>query len=346
MEKISGSITLKRLKRGVNVILYISTSGGAMYQGWDKATGKVSPDFTVAANQPILTPTAKAGEGQTVSINSGTWTYNDTPLTPSGTETDAEGFTPCTDTRFKICTDSTSDLYLSLRIVGNIASEGNLSNDVFKFSGEGECGGVAWKADASQELHLQEIGTSAAVLLLTADKKSIESDNDFATVKATLMVSGTEMTSGYTYVFKDESGTTLTNKTDRTCEVGRGNITAIGGVWCFAYLGNDTKATAVASAFIELIDLADKYELEVHVDKDWDGTNKQTVTAVLYQYSAATGKGDVVPLTGYTVSHSFVGAVSQQEVGSATGITATVDSTIWSKVGENEDVIDFVSVSK
>lgn len=339
-ETLSGSITLKRLKKGVNVILYISTSNAAMYQGWNKATAAVSPDFTQAENQPVLTPTAVAGSGQTASITQGTWYYNGTALTFSGTA-DSSGFIPgSSDSRFKYNPNTKA-----LRIVGNIASATNTSNDVLKFSGGGECAGVDWTGDASAELHLQEIGSSSAQLLLTADRATLDSTNTTATATATLMISGEEMTSGYTYKWTDESGATIQTSTSRTCTVKRDHITAIGGIWCFAYLSTDT-TTAIASAFIEFIDLADQYELEASVSSDWDGSTAQTVTAKLYKYSSSTGKGEKVSLDGYTVTHRFVGASTDTEYGTLTGAEVSVDSGIWGKADDNEDIIDFIAVSK
>ena len=37
-ETLSGSITLKRLKKGVNVVLSIETENAALYQGWNDKT--------------------------------------------------------------------------------------------------------------------------------------------------------------------------------------------------------------------------------------------------------------------------------------------------------------------
>ena len=38
---LSGSITLKRLKKGVNVVLSIETENAALYQGWNDKTSKI-----------------------------------------------------------------------------------------------------------------------------------------------------------------------------------------------------------------------------------------------------------------------------------------------------------------
>lgn len=349
MGKISGSITLKRLKKGVNVVLTIQASK-PMYQGYDPKQGKVSPDFTTADNQPILTPTAVAGNGQTASITQGQWYYNGTLLTANGSATATNNFTPCTDARFAICLVQSDTNYLSLRIIGNVASAGNMSNDILTFDGGGEVQGVDWTAKTSIELHLQEIGSSAAQLLLSTDRATLNKTNTSATLTATLIIGGNVMDSGYTFVFKDESGEPIQSSTSNTCEITRDNITAIGGIWVSAYLGTDTTKEAVATAYQAFVDMADDYELTVTVDKDWDGTNKQTVTAHLYHYSAENGVGNEVTgteLTG-TFTHVFKGATSQTKLYETTGKTVEVKAdNVWGATGisDTEDVIDYVSYS-
>lgn len=98
---LSGSITLKRLKKGVNVVLSIETENAALYQGWNDKTSIPVPNFQTAENQPILVPKAVATNRQTASITNGTWYYNNTMLVVTTTAT-SEGFYKCSDTRFAI----------------------------------------------------------------------------------------------------------------------------------------------------------------------------------------------------------------------------------------------------
>lgn len=61
-----GSITIKRLRNGDSLYVSFDTNGKPLYQGVDTSTGSVSPDWTVAANQPIITPKVTSVRGNTV----------------------------------------------------------------------------------------------------------------------------------------------------------------------------------------------------------------------------------------------------------------------------------------
>lgn len=209
-DTLSGSITLKRLKKGLNVVLTIETENAALYQGYDPKTGKVSPDFTDASTaKPILTPKAVAGNGATASITNGSWQYNGTLLTVSGTA-DSDGFIPCTDSRFAINPST-----FQLKITGNIASEGNLNNDIFTFSGKGEAQQADWEAETTAEMHLQEIGSSAAALYVSG-ACTLSTQQESIPLTATLFISGQQVTTYYGYQWKDESGTVLQDSTTNT----------------------------------------------------------------------------------------------------------------------------------
>ncbi len=335
-DSLSGSITLKRLKKGLNVVLTIETSGAALYQGYDPKTGNVSPDFTAAgAARPVLTPKAVAGNGNAASITNGSWQYNGTLLVVSGTA-DADGFTPCTDTHFAINTGT-----LQLKITGNIASKDNMSNDIFTFSGAGEAQGTDWEAQATAEMHLQEIGSSAVAIYISGGC-TLSSFQESVLLTASLFISGQQVTTGYKFLWKDESGNVLLDG-GNTYTATRDNVTAIGGIYCSAYLATDTTKTPLATDFHKITDLDDEYELEAFVDKEWDGTNIQTVTARIYKFSdGATGE-EIESPTG-TFTHTFVSSNTQSALGTKSGQSVSVGSEIWDQISDgNEDVVDFIS---
>ena len=58
-----GSITIKRLRNGDSLFLTLETNGIPLYQGVDPESGAVSPDWTQAANQPVITPHANSVRG-------------------------------------------------------------------------------------------------------------------------------------------------------------------------------------------------------------------------------------------------------------------------------------------
>ena len=195
---LSGSITLKRLKKGVNVVLSIETENAALYQGWNDKTSTPAPNFQTPANQPILVPKAVATNGQTASITNGTWYYNNTMLVVTTTAT-SEGFYKCSDARFSINPSN-----YKLRIIDNIASASNTSNDMFTFKCSGEAASTSYESEATAELHLQIVGSSAAALYIEGGC-TLSLANASTKLKARFFIDGGEITSGYSYRFFDVS---------------------------------------------------------------------------------------------------------------------------------------------
>lgn len=335
---LSGSITLKRLKKGNNVVVTIETENAALYQGWNSSAGKAMPDFSDEANQPILVPKAMAGNGQKASITNGTWFYNDTMLVVTGSA-DKNGFCKCSDARFAIDPSN-----FKLRIIADVASDGNTSNDIFRFSCSGEVQKTSYSTEATAELHLQEIGTSAAALYISG-ACVLSSSEQKAELTASLFISGELVDTGYNYKWYTEGGTVLQDSNSRTYTAKRDDVTAIGGIYCTAYLSNDAKKVALATDFHKMIDLGDEYEVTVDVDKDWDGTNAQNVTVHIYKFENGK-KGQEVTISNSTFTHTFVGSSSQKALGEITGNPAVVGSEIWGKIdNESEDVVDFVTIN-
>lgn len=120
-------------------------------------------------------------------------------------------------------------------------------------------------------------------------------------------------------------------------------MTAIGGIYCSAYLATDTSKTAVATDFHKITDLGDEYELSASVSGDWDGSTAQTVTARLYRFSDGAIGEEITDPTG-TFTHTFKSSVTQNKLGELTGKSVTVGTEIWGKVTDgNEDIVDFIS---
>jgi hypothetical protein len=334
---LSGSITLKRLKKGVNVIMSIETENAALYQGWNDKSGTPVPNFTTPANQPILVPKVVATNNQTASITSGSWYYNNTLLVVTTTAT-SEGFYKCSDARFAINPQN-----YKLRIIDNIASAQNTSNDIFTFKCSGEAAGSSYETEGTAELHLQIVGSSAAALYIQGPcTLSLEAST--AQLVARFFIDGKEELSGYSYLFYDENDKTLQDSTSTTFTVTRDMITAIGGIYCSVYKTGDGKKTYLATDFHKITDIGDEYELEVTVDKDWDGTNDQYVTAHIYHFAGV--KGDEIPSSSLkgTFTHTFESSLSKTALGSKTGVKVSVGTDIWGKItNDNEDVRDFVS---
>ena len=334
---LSGSITLKRLKKGVNVVLSIETENAALYQGWNDKTSTPAPNFQTPANQPILVPKAVATNGQTASITNGTWYYNNTMLVVTTTAT-SEGFYKCSDARFAINPSN-----YKLRIIDNIASASNTSNDMFTFKCSGEAASTSYESEATAELHLQIVGSSAAALYIEGGC-TLSPANASTKLKARFFIDGGEITSGYSYIFFDEKNTPLQDSTSREFTATRDMIDGIGGIYCSAYKTGDSKKTALATDFHKITDIGDEYELEASVDKDWDGVNSQRVTAHVYRFSTGQNGDEITSSLKGTFTHTFTSSLNNIPLGSKTGVAVDVDAEIWGKItNDNEDVRDFIS---
>ncbi len=334
---LSGSITLKRLKKGVNVVLSIETDNAALYQGWNDKTSTPAPNFQTPANQPILVPKAVATNGQTASITNGTWYYNNTMLVVTTTAT-SEGFYKCSDARFAINPSN-----YKLRIIDNIASASNTSNDMFTFKCSGEAASTNYEAEATAELHLQIVGSSAAALYIEGGC-TLSLANASTKLKARFFIDGGEITSGYSYIFFDEKNMPLQDSTSREFTATRDMVDGIGGIYCSAYKTGDSKKTVLATDFHKITDIGDEYELEASVDKDWDGVNPQRVTAHVYRFSAGQKGDEITSSLKGTFTHTFTSSLNNIPLGSKTGVAVDVDAEIWGKIAnDNEDVRDFIS---
>lgn len=334
---LSGSITLKRLKKGVNVVLSIETENAALYQGWNDKTSTPAPNFQTPANQPILVPKAVATNGQTASITNGTWYYNNTMLVVTTTAT-SEGFYKCSDARFAINPSN-----YKLRIIDNIASASNTSNDMFTFKCSGEAASTNYEAEATAELHLQIVGSSAAALYIEGGC-TLSLANASTKLKARFFIDGGEITSGYSYIFFDEKNNPLQDSTSREFTATRDMVDGIGGIYCSAYKTGDSKKTALATDFHKITDIGDEYELEASVDKDWDGVNPQRVTAHVYRFSSGQKGDEITSSLKGTFTHTFTSSLNNIPLGSKTGVAVDVDAEIWGKItNDNEDVRDFIS---
>lgn len=336
-ETLSGSITLKRLKKGVNVVLSIETENAALYQGWNDKTSIPVPNFQTPANQPILVPKAVATNGQTASITNGTWYYNNTMLVVTTTAT-SEGFYKCSDARFAINPSN-----YKLRIIDNIASANNTSNDMFTFKCSGEAASTSYESEATAELHLQIVGSSAAALYIEGGC-TLSLANPSTKLKARFFIDGNEITSGYSYRFFNENNKTLQDSISIEFTATRDMIDGIGGIYCSAYKTGDSEKKALATDFHKITDIGDEYELEASCDKDWDGTNKQIVTAHVYRFVAGEKGEEITSTLKGTFTHTFASSLKNTELGTKTGVSVEVGTEIWGKIAnDNEDVRDFIS---
>jgi len=191
-----GSITVKRLRNGDSIFLTLELNGKPLYQTYDEQTGVVSPDWSVAANQPVLTPNVSTTRGNTVSLSNHTWTYNGVTLVFNG------------QTSGDYVIDSTgkfgrNPLNGALKIVNNLASAINYANDTLVYSCVATVAGTEYNLSKSVDVQIQKGGASSYYGFINASTTQLDSTHTTATLASQLWVGGNQINDYYIKWYKD-----------------------------------------------------------------------------------------------------------------------------------------------
>lgn len=110
------SITIKRLRSNDSLMLTFENNGIPLFQAVDEESGAVSPDWSIAANQPVRTPKVTSARGLAVSLSGHSWAYNGVALNFNGAE--SGGWKKDSTGKFSLNTSTGA-----IKIVGNLASK-------------------------------------------------------------------------------------------------------------------------------------------------------------------------------------------------------------------------------
>ena len=115
-----------------------------LVQMYQKDTGKCVPDWSVAANQPVIYPVIRSGNENVIKpIVSGTekWHYNNTPY---NVQRFRIGYrSGCGSRKMQTTTYNNGAVNVpALKIVGNLASASNMDADTIRMDGEIEASGI------------------------------------------------------------------------------------------------------------------------------------------------------------------------------------------------------------
>lgn len=108
-------ITIRRLRNGDTLYLTLEIGDKPLFQAVDSQTGAVSPDWTVAANQPVITPNVNSTRENTVNLANHAWSYNGSNLNFNGAT--SGGYTLDSTGKFAMNLSTGA-----LKIVANLAS--------------------------------------------------------------------------------------------------------------------------------------------------------------------------------------------------------------------------------
>lgn len=297
-----GSVTIKRLRNGDTLYIMLEAKPG-LFQAVNKQleNNNVTPDWTVAANQPTITPKCYASRsGITPILSNHKWTYNGLELQFGSVGSD--NWCQCTnDSRFKMYVkkstpQSTDPADGALKIVGNLASNTNPANDTITYNATVSVDGVEYQIQRSIDVIIHEAGASSYNGWITADDVNLTAEKEETVLTANLL-HGLETVSDYYIEWSKYGDSEFTkagaSKDCKSIHINRSHVddTAIFIARFFenssAYNGG--KGTPLCMASIRIDDIADDYEIIFNTDGDAVGEGKP-VTVTAWLRNATTGK--------------------------------------------------------
>lgn len=194
-----GSITIKRLRNGDSLFIAFENNGIALYQGVNPTAGTVAPDWTVAANQPIITPKVTSVRGNTVVRSQHQWSYNNQALDFTDSANDTNGWrTDGTVGKFQMNLSTGA-----LKIIDNLANVNAVANAQLTYTCVATVSGTNYNLSKSIDVVIQNIGSSAYYGTVLATSGIITSTDSSTTLNTALYAGGQAVDSYYVKWYKD-----------------------------------------------------------------------------------------------------------------------------------------------
>lgn len=254
-----GSITIKRLRNGDSLYITLESNGIPLYQGIDTSAGTVSPDWTVAANQPVLTPKVTSVRGNTVTRSSHQWKYNGQLLLFTGaTSADGNWRTDSTG-KFQINLTTGNDDG-ALKIIDNLANVNAVANGLLEYTCVATVSGTNYNVSKSIDVVIQSMGASSCYGAIIASPQTIDATNTTSTLKTILQVGASSVTTYHVKWYKDDTAWSAMDGM-KQISVGRSDVNGTQLFIAEFYL-KDTDTTPVARAGVYIIDSLDEFRVE------------------------------------------------------------------------------------
>jgi hypothetical protein len=272
-----GSLTVKRLRNGDTIFITLENNGKPLYQGINPTTGAVTPDWAVAANQPVITPVINTTRGNPVVMTAQVWKYNGVQLNFNGDET--EGWKNDSTGKFSIYVSTGA-----LKIIGNLASDINIANDTLTYSCVATVAGVEYNVSKSLDIRIQYVGATSYYGYLTASTEQLTAAVTEATLNTSLFLNAYEITEYYVKWYKDSELLPDMNGL-KSITVDRDDV---GGTQLFIaeFYKESTDVTPLFRAGIRIIDTQDEFQINCYIPasstyKEVDTGKDVTVAAQL-----------------------------------------------------------------
>ena len=263
-----GSITIKRLRNGDTCFISFKNNGVPLFQYVDTNTGTVSPDWTIAENQPILTPQVTSARGNTVVLSGHQWAYNGILLVFNG----ATSGDWTTDTTGKFQLNSTSG---ALKIIKNLASKDNPASDTLHYTCSASVAGVEQTLEKDIDIQIQSAGASSYTGTVTPTVSTLSKQEPQAILNTKLFLGGTEVSEYVVKWYKDSE--LWSEKSGKNITVTREEVDSTQLIIAEFYLSS-TDTQAVDRDAVRITDAQDSYEIK-HRIVNSDGSTATTSTS-------------------------------------------------------------------
>lgn len=252
-----GSITIKRLRNGDNFFISLEISNGIpLYQGVDEKTGVPSPDWSVADNQPIITPVVTSSRGNAADLSFHTWKYNGVTLNFNGTETD--GWKTDSTGKFKMNVSTGA-----LRIVANLASKVNCANDTLTYECVATISGVEYNLTKSIDILIQTVGANGYTGFIIASTEQLTAEVTSCTLDTKLIMGADPVTSYYVKWYKDDTLWSAQNG-NKSITLGRNDVDGT-QLFIAEFYKDSTSSTALYRAGVRIIDTLDDFQIQLAI---------------------------------------------------------------------------------
>lgn len=325
-----GGITIKRLRTGDSLFVTL-TSDKPLYQAVDTYNGGVSPDWTVADNQPTVTAACRTTRNGAVDLSNVVWKWNSTTLVFNGTSTDGDFVR---DTTGKFAADNDG----RLKIVGNLASETNYANDTLTLTATATVQGVEYEVAKTVDVVIQKSGASSYQGFITSDGDFVTATNNIR-LTATLYLAGKVQSGAYVKWYKGYERTPMADRNGQAqIEVTAQDVDGGATVFVAEFYAQETDAQdagkAVASAGYLVTDLTDEFVITYKItsaNKEVAEGKPVTVEGAVYRMK----DGQVMTLTE-AVWKSKVMDYGWNEIRAVASNTLTISTADTDKDGQND----------
>lgn len=289
-QTVSASVAIRVARQNYYATLALDVTG-SLSQAWNSETGKPTPDWTVEANQPTITPRIVTPTGLGYKLVSVVWYRDNVEI---GTLAGAD------DTGTYAISQSGA-----LTIKKNLVSASNLDPDTFTCEAVVSINGVRYTLQRAISATLLPLSGSGYVLTVTASNGTalggsaegsvIESTTLTATVYYGGSGSATSSVSSYKWY---KGGEAISGSTTSTLAVARDDVS-----WeqLFRVEALDARGNVLAIGGIQITDQADNYALQAVVSDDVSDSQEATVSMTLRKRdSAASAWTDFAQNADYT----------------------------------------------